>query len=170
MLCETLCVKGKFESINNKNVALHVNRWQKAVKVCLFTQWPTYAPQKVLIKSLIVPPPTSVSLSCCPLCLLFPLFFFHSVRLSWGLFITRTWQSQAALPPLLSWLPEPRRNVKPPAHAQKHTAAAGKWKNWRVRSLCMKAPLHLNKPAGEKKTSHKEGKTRVQFIFLNRNI
>lgn len=75
--------KRKSESINNKNVALRVNRQCRVVKVCLSMQWPTYAPQKVLIKSLIVlfPPPPSPH----PSVLSVSLFLFASFAQSGSL-------------------------------------------------------------------------------------
>lgn len=168
VLCKSLCVKGKFESLNNKNVAPPVNRQCRVVKVCLSMQWPTYAPKKVLIKRLIVllPPPPSPRFSV-------SLFFSMLPSLNQALLGSLynpdlTVPDRPANPTFLtSWTSQKceTSNTYWVTHSSSREV-----KTWRVRSLGMETPLHLNQSAGGKKAGHKKGKTRSQCIFNKPNI
>lgn len=123
VICESLCVNGKVGDINNTATLcvcgwVCVNHQFRVVKVCLFMQWPTYAPQKGLIKSLIVlllsfPSPPSPCPSVLPPSSSLSLPHSITLSISLGVFLYAGLDSLRQSPLPLSRLPEPRGKVKP---------------------------------------------------------
>lgn len=168
VLCESLCVKGKFESINNKNVALRVNRRRRVVKVYLSMLWPTYAPRKFLSKgSLSSSPHLRLRDPLSSLSLFSSMLPSLNQALLGSLYNPDLTVSDSPATPifLTSWTSQKRETSG--TYSVTHSSSSSREvKTWRVWPLCMEAPLHLNQSAGGKKSRSHKGENRSS-IYLH---